>query len=52
MHLKCTFDDKTSSYPREKEREREGQRERGCTVHNTVSDHLNHIDKDRRLQIT
>lgn len=36
---------------RKKEREKDRERE-GCTVHNTVSDHLNRIDKDRRLQIT
>lgn len=36
----------------DRKKEREKDRERGCTVHNTVSDHLNPIDKDRRLQIT
>lgn len=41
-----------TTLPHLREREKEGREREGCTVHNTVSDHLNPIDKDRRLQIT
>lgn len=43
--LKCTFDDNTSSYYRLREKERKRERE-GCTVHNTVSDHLANGDEE------
>lgn len=37
----------------DRKKEREKDRERvGCTVHNTVSDHLANRDENRRLQIT